>query len=368
MWGIRKSAVIRSAKPARRLSIPQAALGRRHFLIGSALAQLPIAAAKPGGDAASLWTLAFQYTPVVSGDAAAQEWRVTVPVSARLDTSLPTSGHGPPVVIFTAGFLTPSSAYGVYLDALLAAGFLVVSYDTSFETLGALVDDNDSCHLLQDVRRSLQERLGRAAAGPCFLAGHSRGAKVAVLAAAASALGEPEGLPPLAGLCLLDPANGAYEEQDPARYPSALDTLQNQPQLACVPMLVVGAGRGGDCVPRAKNFLGFFEACRGPCTMVTLQDAGHLQFLDAGSNSLQLLCATGRGVRNEDVARAGANLTVAFVGSVRALICSEHPTPVEGCQTSSGATSGSCGSTYLQALASSPLRYTLRVKELRGAA
>lgn len=78
---------------------------------------------------------------------------------------------------------------------------------------------------------------------------------------------------PISGLILLDPADGSFEPQDPNRFPSALSALRDPPAgLADVPVLVVGAGRGGDCVPRMKNFRTFFQACRGmPCVLVSVR-------------------------------------------------------------------------------------------------
>lgn len=61
----------------------------------------------------------------------------------------------------------------------LTAGFAVVTYDKSFEGLSALVDDVDSSELLIRVAAAAMARLGDGGgAGPYFLAGHSRGAKV----------------------------------------------------------------------------------------------------------------------------------------------------------------------------------------------
>jgi hypothetical protein len=55
-------------------------------------------------------------------------------------------------------------------------GLIVATYDKSFEGISTLMDDVDSCELLLRVRAEVQTILNLA--GPCFLAGHSRGAKV----------------------------------------------------------------------------------------------------------------------------------------------------------------------------------------------
>ncbi|KAG2446134.1 hypothetical protein HXX76_000731 [Chlamydomonas incerta] len=406
--------------------------------------------ARPAGDdlppesTPEAFSFSFSYRPVKEQREDEDEPRirkVSVPVEVRGLPCRGTTGAVAPVLIFSSGFLTPAAAYGTLLQHLAAAGCVVVSYDKSFETLSYLMDDNDSVRLLEEVWRRAAELLadrqavwGGPAVGLAFLVGHSRGAKVSVLAAAAAAAapasgaeayaaatagrggpagsdaddvgaagGEPASrrawpsgqsaavaaapapsaspapttttqaaaaaaaavaaasaaaaspgpslLLPLAGLVLLDPADGAFEPQDPDRYPSALAALAATPPRAGVtaaaagtaaaavaggggggaaaggvgkeeaaapllPALVVGAGRGGDCVPRAKNFRVFYEAWPGPRALVTLPDAGHLQFLDASDRLTQSICATGRGVANAQVAGAAAAATAAFVRGV----------------------------------------------------
>lgn len=125
-------------------------------------------------------------------------------------------------------------------------------------------------------------------------------------AAAASSAQLPLPLP-LAGVVLLDPADGAFEPQDAARYPSALAAVAATPPRVGVsaaasatseapaasgagagvgaaggitellPALVVGAGRGGDCVPRAKNFRAFYEAWPGPRVLVSSAPFGGMR-------------------------------------------------------------------------------------------
>ncbi|GLI68757.1 hypothetical protein VaNZ11_013210 [Volvox africanus] len=285
--------------------------------------------------------------------------RVQLPIEVLTSTTSERADTEAPVVIFSPGFLQPAASYGTFLATLHDAGVTVVTYDKSFETLSSVVDDVDSVVLLNRVAAEVLVRLGPLAAGPLFLAGHSRGGKLSVLAAAAAshaastATAESPVWPPaepaavadvtalrttghtrvdpeqqhqqhqqqrsmsVSGMILLDPADGSFEPQDPNHYPSALAALQNHPSLADVPMLIIGAGRGGDCVPRAKNFRAFFKACRGQCTMVTLQDAGHLQFLDRDSGSLQQsICAAGRGLSNSRVAAVGGKLAAAFLHQV----------------------------------------------------
>ncbi|GIL98993.1 hypothetical protein Vretimale_4292 [Volvox reticuliferus] len=243
--------------------------------------------------------------------------------------------------------------------------------------------------------------MGTLAIGPLFLAGHSRGGKLSVLAAAAFSAastipaGSPIWLPaePVAvatgtdfqqqqeqeqqlsfvsGIILLDPADGSFEPQDPNQYPSALAALQNHPSLADVPVLIVGARRGGDCVPRAKNYEAFFKACRGQCTRVTLQDAGHLQFLDQSDSLQQSICAVGRGLSNSRVAAVSGRLAAAFIHKVAGggpVMATAGPLPPaeSGGSSKTGRRGVSCSSSnalerlYEEQLREAGVRYEVQV-------
>ncbi|CAG9462582.1 unnamed protein product [Pedinophyceae sp. YPF-701] len=61
-----------------------------------------------------------------------------------------------------------------------------------------------------------------------------------------------------------------------------------------LPMVVVGAGRGGDCAPRDANYTRFYDACTGPAWQLLVRDAGHFQFLDRKSALQSAVCAEGR--------------------------------------------------------------------------
>ncbi|GIL43493.1 hypothetical protein Vafri_955 [Volvox africanus] len=126
-----------------------------------------------------------------------------------------------------------------------------------------------------------------------------------------------------------------------------------------MPVLIIGAGRGGDCVPRAKNFRVFFKACRGLCTMVTLQDAGHLQFLDHNSGSLQQsFCVAGRGLSDSRVAAVGGRLAAAFLHEVADT--SAGCQPAESNSTRKAARGGvNCSSSAIERL------YEERLREAR---
>jgi hypothetical protein len=136
------------------------------------------------------FTLPFRFTPAAAGAQA-----TSVEVHCAL---LESGGQGPlptrPLVLFTAGFLTPPGQYVAALDALLSLGASVLVYDqAAVETLTAPLGDEDAVALMRAVWAEAAARQARAAEacaaagpgsprcrppGPCFLMGHSRGGKV----------------------------------------------------------------------------------------------------------------------------------------------------------------------------------------------
>ncbi|KAL6762660.1 hypothetical protein V8C86DRAFT_578367 [Haematococcus lacustris] len=117
----------------------------------------------------------------------------------------------------------------------------------------------------------------------------------------------------VAGLVLLDPADASYETREGPRFPSAAKTLA---ALGCgatslsdpcpcpapslpswqqlPPMLVVGAARNTDCVPRGAAYQSFWNSYRGPRALVVLQQAGHFSFLSSLTLLQQSVCSRGR--------------------------------------------------------------------------
>ncbi|KAG2497991.1 hypothetical protein HYH03_004250 [Edaphochlamys debaryana] len=303
-------------------------------------------------------TRRFKFSYLVRSDGGLEQRSVVVPVEVRSrGRPSPSPFPGPrPVLVFSAGFLTQPSAYGRLIDGLVDAGCAVVTYGTTFESLSAPLDDLDHARLLLSVWREAEAAQAESnlAPGSLFLVGHSRGAKLSVLAAAQAAAeggtstqgsSRPQLPDPPAGLILLDPADGSFEPQDPARFPSALAVLRaaqaeteasgqdadtrardtsvsgaaqgpgRVQSLGGLPVLVLGAARGVDCVPKAKGAKAFFQATPGPSALVTLADAGHMQFADRSDGLLQSVCATGR-ARHEDIADTSAALTAAFAWGV----------------------------------------------------
>ena len=228
----------------------------------------------------------------------------------RPHPSLPSGGPPFPLAVITGGFLVGRAAYASLAAHLAGWGFAALVYDRGGESALNPVDDLLAADVLLSVLDFMEASpaLSQVAAtrtrsrgggggggggqavpgggGPStILVGHSRGAKVSVLAAArdfaaASAAGTR---PRIAALGLLDPVNVTrYAPQSP-RFPSATAALVGgPPQLAGLPIAIVGGGWAHDCAPADANYDTFYAASRGPTWMTVLPGAGHFQFVGTG--------------------------------------------------------------------------------------
>jgi hypothetical protein len=83
-----------------------------------------------------------------------------------------------------------------------------------------------------------------------------------------------------------------------------------------VPILLIGAGRNGDCIPRRGNYLAFFNATQhwsSPAALVTLPEAGHFAYLDMLTPLQESVCSLGR-ANAASVRKAVAALMQQWVG------------------------------------------------------
>lgn len=163
-----------------------------------------------------------------------------------------------------------------------------------------------------------------------YACGHSRGAKLATLAALQDTR--------IAALGLLDPVDLTYES--PPDAPSAVAAMKTASAGGSVnnsssstdtgtaegaavaaagtsrmppPLLVVGAGRNKDCIPAAGNYAAFYVAAPPPAALLTVRQAGHLQFLDTLTTLQQSVC--GRGRLDESALREVASGALATWGA-----------------------------------------------------
>mmetsp|Transcript_46105 Transcript_46105/g.130760 ORF Transcript_46105/g.130760 Transcript_46105/m.130760 type:complete len:485 (+) Transcript_46105:69-1523(+) len=222
--------------------------------------------------------------------------------------SLRTEGVRFPLVIFSGGFATESSEYTSLVTEVALGGCAVLQYDMpdAFEATDlALVAVVRS--LLNQVASAPELRSFVDASRP-LLVGHSRGAKIASLAAVADDR--------VAGLCLLDPVDNTIWAPVSPGFPSACDALRAAERP--LPVAIVGAGAGGDCAPAEANFRKFFDAVGRPSWLLVIPAAGHAQFLDPeGMGSLQKAVCRG----SSDGGLNGTAVDDAVVKAVAAAAC-----------------------------------------------
>ena len=242
----------------------------------------------------------------------------------------PCAALGPaPVVVISPGFTVKFDQYASYADHLASHGYVAVTYSTS-ETQTRPLTDVRQARLLQAL---LDDLPGLCPTVSCdsdavMVVGHSRGGKVAVLAAAVD--------PRIRALVLLDPVDTTAFAPLAPGFPSAVAALaaasghSTAPGALEVrfshsppPVVVVGGGRSRDCVPAEANYSRFFDAAPAPALEVVLPEAGHLQFLDYQSFAQESACAKGR-LSNAAVCRVARGITVACAGALLRGQCG-HP-------------------------------------------
>jgi len=219
-----------------------------------------------------------------------------------------------PLVIFNHGFQLTAAEFTTYGEWLASHGFVAV-----LPTIGDnLISARTHAELGADAIAWLDHLLstsdgydGGYLDGAIGIAGHSRGGKQSLLAAADDAR--------FAAVFGVDPVDagppfGSNPTDFPSVTPERMDDLDR-------PLGLVGAGLAGEsgifgpaCAPTDDNYQRYFDAAPGPAWAWTLPDAGHLDFLDACSNPL--VCATCAAGDDPGAARDFARATmVAFFRS-----------------------------------------------------
>eukprot|EP00966_Prymnesium_polylepis_P008979 207296-Prymnesium_polylepis.1 len=194
------------------------------------------------------------------------------------EVTLPAVAAAPSAIAVVApGFLLSRENYGSYIDLLEELGICSVCMSDRSLTAPSTLEEGSQALLSQAEQEAA--RRGLPDDVPLVMVGHSRGAKLAVLAAAASTR-------PVAAMVLLDPVDATVWERD-----SAMTQLAR----LSVPTAVVGAAAAGDCAPLSGNFNTFYrtlEAAGAPRLLALLPSAGHMQFVDRRSALLDI-CPSG---------------------------------------------------------------------------
>lgn len=208
---------------------------------------------------------------------------------APLRIHAPTAAGDYAVVVFQHGFLSRNDYYDEILSHVASHGFVVVAPQMYEPGLGVLLGSPSAAEeavLAGDVLDWLRAQLGAVTGlgvrtDRIGIAGHSRGGKVAWLAA----LARPERVVAIAGIDPVDGTGGPLGNQDRVVTGEfALDA----------PALVLGTELGGTCAPEGDNHEQFFSASRAPAWHVVALGQGHGDMLDEpAAVEAGRLCAAG---------------------------------------------------------------------------
>jgi len=241
-----------------------------------------------------------------------------LPITAQLQPTVPQGvppGHKAPLIILSAGFLLSASMYRSYASDLAAWGYAVLLYDMSEVT-----DDVQAVTALKKViDTAMTDPQLRPLLDPTcvVLAGHSRGGKLSALLAGKDTR--------VKGLMLLDPVDSTPMTPPGEGFPTSLPGLrQATSPPRSLPVLVLGAGEGGDVVPESGNYRRFMEACSGPLWSVEISGAGHLGFLDKQIGLFSMFSTPGS--TPDDAVRAASKAAMlAWMEEVVCPLCSRGP-------------------------------------------
>jgi hypothetical protein len=217
-------------------------------------------------------------------------------VAFDLDVWLP-EGEGPfPLVVFSPAFQLGRANYRELGRRAASHGLLVLVPSYGDGALSAI----DHSDLAAYVSRFIDVALAESQPGGRFpgavdpsavvTGGHSRGGKIALLAAIRDER--------VAATVTFDPVDSTGNPILPP--PPTPENPSVTPELMpgyLVPGVMIGAGKGGaglvPCAPTAENFARYFEAVTvSPFVLVELPTAGHLDFAES-AGLLSLGCPGG---------------------------------------------------------------------------
>ncbi len=224
---------------------------------------------------------------------------------------VPTLGAGArvPLVVFKHGFQLSSANYATTLERIATHGFVVLGVDTRSGLIGGPTNIDERDAMIHAIDWALSDAPFAASVDGAHIAvkGHSRGGKVAVLAAAADAR--------VTAALLLDPVNGCGPGSP---YSASCPDARIGAAALTIPVGVMGEtndATGGfmPCAPTAQNYTTIYGALTSSWAVQwTFADAVHMTFTDDGGGSAGTFCA--REPANVDVLRADIRaMSVAFV-------------------------------------------------------
>jgi len=229
--------------------------------------------------------------PKVVGDQCIIRTHIYYPSEHADSSCLPTDPRKRrpwPLAIISSGFLVNSDQYRSYAEQLASYGYVAVLYD-KVENINSTIDDDTSTVFISEIINWCETAsfANDISTESVYLVGHSRGGKISLLAA--------ENDSRIKCVTLIDPVDSnGYAPEGPG-YPSAIKQLR-KPEVANLPIAIIGGGRNGDCIPTQSNYDRFFEGSQSPLTLeLTIEDAGHFQFLGEKPSMMQTaVCSSGK--------------------------------------------------------------------------
>lgn len=217
-----------------------------------------------------------------------------------------------PLVILKHGFQLATSNYAVVAERVASHGFIVVGVDTGGGPFGGPTNVDERGAVVSAIDWALTGApfAGRVDADHIAVMGHSRGGKVAVMAAASDRRVD--------AVLLLDPVNGCGPGASfSASCPDV--TTSSFAGALRMPVGVMGEtnnGTGGltPCAPLAENYQKIYAGISGSSWAVqwTFTGADHMDFTDDGGGLSGSFCADGPG--DDTAIRANVRtLAVAFM-------------------------------------------------------
>ena len=201
-----------------------------------------------------------------------------------------------PVLFFYSGFQLRASYYYRLAQRAASYGYVVVQYDLPFLSIKPAILEVQAFKPFLSWVNSESKRPGSSLHGlidtnKSFVAGHSRGGKLAALIFADNNDTFEAGF-------LIDPIDSSSQAPISTDNPSGVDALKASGRA----ISVVGAGEKSSCNPPQGNYEKFFAVAADNSWQIEIPGASHSTFEDGGpvNNAVQDL-ACGRGDDGREV-------------------------------------------------------------------
>lgn len=217
--------------------------------------------------------------------------RVTVSVpNLAADAEDPDRPAPFPVIIFVNGFQLKVTSYRAYADILTSWGYAVVQYQVPTKLIPiGVINDRDELKFFEPLLDALKEKneddsqpfKGLLNLNRIGIAGHSRGAKLALLHFLAGRVETA---------FLIEPVDNSGQTPASDEFPDAIGELDAKEDSKKVG--IVGAEIIGGCQPRGENFNDFWDAAKKGSWLSVVAGAGHQTFVE-NAGLAGVLCGSG---------------------------------------------------------------------------